>query len=76
MSEWISVKERLPERGVHVLVYDGRISEDYLGTEDHEFMMRSPSDKPRRPASWVVGCVTVNGRITHWMPLPDAPTQQ
>lgn len=66
MSEWISVKERLPEEGVAVLIaYDAdgrllrRIAQQYYGVW------------------YVFGAVVTadfNQKVTHWMPLPEAPS--
>jgi hypothetical protein len=58
--EWISVKDRLPEKDVEVLVWDGynRFIAYFSGT------------------MWDSGYgwdMMVNVTVTHWMPLPDAP---
>ena len=64
MSEWISVKDRVPDRGDRYLCYDNtqgyaqvfewfknfRLNEwDWFGTDDDDF------------------------NVTHWMPLPKPP---
>jgi hypothetical protein len=62
MSEWISVRERLPEEWRHVaVVLYGKVTAGFLS---HDM-------KPR----WYVlsegGYQTDN--VTHWMPLPEPP---
>ena len=77
MSEWISVKDRLPEHGAYVLVW--------LDGED------APIVADYRPTGWSartdglrVGCMAYcyggmiendfnQQEITHWMPLPEPP---
>ena len=61
MSEWISVKDRLPEHKGYYLVYWQRYgSRDYI--EIIYF---------RGKSRWA----TANDIITHWMPLPEKPTE-
>jgi hypothetical protein len=65
-SAWISVDERLPEKGQEVLAYRGDFRGDmmntytYLGTGDWE------DDYGYRGSAKHEG-------ITHWMPLPEPP---
>ena len=55
--KWISVKEKMPEKGQRVITYDisfpdgGIIVEEYYGFEE-----------------W-----STSYEVTHWMPLPDPP---
>ena len=64
--EWISVEDRLPERGQTVLCYRGDFRGDmmntyvYLGSDNWE------DDYGYRGTAEHEG-------ITHWMPLPEAP---
>ena len=60
MSEWISVKDRLPDTCVCVLVHydDGNMLVDEIGSD----------------GEWIdedFNC----GNITHWMPLPEPPEE-
>jgi hypothetical protein len=62
MSEWISVKDRLPEFDQDVLIYrkDGLIMmADFPG----EFYTYRDTDGH-----------SIERDVTHWMPLPDAPS--
>ena len=70
--EWISVKDRLPERNHKYLVY-GKVETNFL---DYSFIGVAEL--------WQVGVTGSQWRlddfeagdedyITHWMPLPEAP---
>ncbi len=60
--EWISVKDRFPEKDITVLTWDG----DYIETmaywydENNKQVWFSPPAPPK-------------DYITHWMPLPEPP---
>jgi hypothetical protein len=68
---WISVKERLPEEGVAVLVY-GQVLNDppdvigvrrrYNGDQDWKYTWESED-----------GFILREDDVTHWMPLPKPP---
>lgn len=59
MSEWISVNDRLPEVGVSVLAW--KPCGPFVGFYDGD--------------TWMVTTDQYNEcGITHWMPLPKAPT--
>lgn len=62
MSEWISVKDRLPEPYVAVLVWEKDDTKEggfaYVDRHDGEV--------------WKIGSLG-NGAVTHWMPLPEPP---
>ena len=62
--EWISIEDRLPEKGVNVLVYSRS-----CGIVRDRYDMTLPN-----------GTVIFHGTreeyredVTHWMPLPEAP---
>ena len=58
MSNWISVKDRLPENGDRVLTYnsfDGICTGRHLG--DGRWRVKTSYPDP----------------VTHWMPLPEPP---
>ena len=68
MSEWISVKDRLPEPEIRVLVAYGSEAEIAW------------IDKIKSDQKWEVdyhscGCCAsfVSRLVTHWMPLPELP---
>ena|SRR5687768_17208040 len=58
-SEWINVKERLPEPGVSVLTFNG-------------FVAVNSIDQGENPPDWGGGWDD-RPRPTHWMPLPPPP---
>ena len=61
MSEWISVKDRLPEQRRPVLV----LAEGYMEVA----VYRSPPNEfATHHGAYVRGA-------THWQPLPEPPTQ-
>lgn len=66
MNEWISVKERLPEPYLSVLVFipshkaDFRVCIGFVENGGLWFAERTISKR---------------GRVTHWMPLPAPPMQ-
>ena len=65
MSNWISVKDKLPEHLHWVLGYDSDLKRPVCGYYDSLNKV------------WVMEHVTYENNskndITHWMPLPDAP---
>ena len=65
MSEWISVKERLPEPFVSVLGYCP--DEEPLPTV-HEVYMNGFGQ-------WTSAQVYGMGNVTYWMPLPEPPEE-
>ena len=64
MSEWISVKDRMPEEGVDVLVYgyiylDRKgVDVDFVDGESGNFFYYD------------------DGGVTHWRPLPEPPESE
>jgi len=72
MSEWISVKDRLPHKdgnsSIYSLVhdtYDGIVVRPY--NEYHKCWDMEDGDD--------YYCDAIDGKITHWMPLPIHPIQ-
>ena len=62
MRKWISVKDRLPCEQEYVLIFDGTYQIDRL-IDDNDY----PG------LSWEYNFD--NHNITHWMPLPEEPTE-
>jgi len=60
---WISINDRLPEPDRHVLAWDGELKEWCVATFNKGGL---PFD------IWGEGWDYKN-KITHWMPLPEAP---
>lgn len=60
MSEWISVKDRLPMKNDRVLVYRPEMKESDVGAGSVQF-------------GW--NCSRKKTDITHWMPLPEPPKE-
>ena len=65
MMQWISVKDRLPERGKAVITARQRI----VRVE----MLMLPSNRWSVDISGAVGCFSP---VTHWMPLPTPPATE
>ena len=61
MSEWISVKEKMPTEYEYVLIFDGG-----------DIQIDSLVDDQEKPGLiWEYNFD--NPGITHWMPLPEPP---
>lgn len=74
MSEWISVKDRLPGNSLDVLVYEpgeGCCVAFHNGREWRAFTQTLEA----RTLDGGYACVSLScpERITHWMPLPEPP---
>lgn len=67
MAEWISVKDRLPEKGGYYLVVtdDAMISIEEFSKEKLAWL----------GYDWDNAEVYELIRITHWMPLPEPPEE-
>ena len=73
MPQWISVKERLPEAGVEVLIF-GKVFNDiskilgvrarFNGDQSWKYTWESEDIH-----------IYMQDDVTHWMPLPEAPKQ-
>ena len=63
-NEWVSVEERLPEK-----------RDDYIVlTEDAEVFLCDYIPSVRQ--WWAGDSIIIDGRITHWMPLPKRRTSR
>jgi hypothetical protein len=65
-SEWISVEDRLPDKGQEVLAYRGDFNGDMMNTYTYLGRKNWEDDYGYRGS-------TVHEGITHWMPLPEPP---
>lgn len=66
-EKWIPVKERLPESGQHVIIYDmvcGVVEAVY-------YLMQSDIPLWTDPIEEYINYV----EVTHWLPLPDSPKE-
>lgn len=61
MSEWISVKERLPEPLANILCYFANEHRTDISWMDH---------------SGYFAFEESYGKVTHWMPLPPPPGEE
>lgn len=64
--EWVSVNDRLPEKGERVLICTNLpfVCEGYLGRENNRFV---------RNNTYIVESSL--GKVTHWQPLPEPPKE-
>lgn len=65
-SEWISVEDRLPDKGQEVLAYRGDYNGDMMNTYTYLGRKNWEDDYGYRGS-------TEHEGITHWMPLPVPP---
>lgn len=77
MAEWISIKDRLPEFNIPVLVYAIGKIDGFIGSSIIEI-----TDYTNRKYGFnIVGWnaprqyFLVDYEITHWMPLPEPPQE-
>ena len=73
MSEWISVKERLPEDDCYVLCVS--VSAEGVKRIGIRFFTRNAL-KPNGDflLNQELSLIVVGDKITHWMPLPKPPS--
>jgi hypothetical protein len=74
LNNWISVKDRLPEEDIAVLVY-GQVLNDppdvigvrrrYNGDQEWKYTWESED-----------GFIYREDDVTHWMPLPEPPKEE
>lgn len=73
--KWISVEERLPELDRGVLVYYGNLVRSYVYVA--EMKRHYDSETREWMDDWVEGpSAIVTEDVTHWMPLPDPPSER
>ena len=65
MSEWISVKDRLPDEHQDVLVY-------YYGNRSS---FHFPLVRYMKESSYYDGCFECEEEVTHWTILPEPPKE-
>lgn len=66
MKDWISVHDRIPPLGEYVLI----------GSATHDSVA---SARRVNSGMWMVASSNhpvINREVTHWMPLPDPPTEK
>lgn len=69
MGEWICVKDRLPEIGQWVLVFDAADERGYMSVWTRE------EDEDGDCWSDGQGWWQPLAEVTHWMPLPEPPAE-
>lgn len=72
MSEWISVKDRLPEQGVDVLVAARGMGTDVFKF-GYEYIDIDALHMQRYGRANSFRIDMLSARVTHWMPLPEFP---
>ena len=70
MNEWISVNERLPELGPVLVCF----LEPFFGSFSKVLEVGYYEESDNEWFFWLSGTKIVGGGVTHWMPLPEAPT--
>lgn len=76
VQEWISVKDRLPDKTGRYLVLKNRIAPDCLGGNRTDIViLRFFVDKGFRMPTHIPDWINeeINEEVTHWMPLPKPP---
>ena len=74
VQEWISVKDRLPDKTGRYLVIKNRIAPDCLGGNRTDIViLRFFVDKGFRMPTHIPDWINeeINEEVTHWMPLPE-----
>lgn len=72
-NEWFSVKKRLPENGVHVLVKQKDNKYPYIAS-----WMEDERSDGFLIIAWISYPYDIdyNNDITHWQPLPSSPEEE
>ena len=76
VQEWISVKDRLPDKTGRYLVLKNRIAPDCLGGNRTDIViLRFFVDKGFRMPIHIPDWINeeIDEEVTHWMPLPYPP---
>jgi len=60
--EWIKCSERMPEENSNVIFYENDFSCIYIGSYENIYGYK-----------WIVNCMEIEQKVTHWMPLPEKP---
>lgn len=68
VSEWISVKDRLP------IVSCGEL-DDYVKDKGHRFLVTTEDGYVEIQTFWAKGQCFDYSDVTHWMPLPQPPNE-
>ena len=71
MNEWISVKDRLPDENLMVLGYTPCDGYMFVGFRETSIFGNN---------EWYIitamrSTKTMRKKVTHWMPLPELPTE-
>jgi len=72
MSEWISVKDRLPEKGDRCLICIN-FGSTFIEPSVHDAQFTGSTFRRGRAKVPVSGVSDDDTVVTHWMPLPDLP---
>lgn len=78
MTEWISVKDRLPDNDVYVLIFSTKTL--FGGAQNAIYVGCYEGKKCYKPDEWIIRCECSGYEfdhdhpfVTHWMPLPEKP---
>jgi hypothetical protein len=71
-TKWINVKDRLPDESNNVLVFNGNFIA--IGYYRKDFKINDNNSILAIPRKWEYANVILDWDITHWMPLPEPPT--
>ena len=72
--KWIDVKERVPKRGIHVLLFHEITSSDAKYIDIGYIICWETDAYDITSPKWVANRGDKSlGTVTHWMPLPDKP---
>lgn len=72
MSEWISVKERLPETDdLHLIIVNGKPKKNITLVQAYELATYCPDE------GWLLEQYPEweTPEVTHWQPLPEPPKE-